>query len=313
MRYPNAPAPILDLSTGINPYAYPVGIFDEKLYYRLPDPKEIQTAAQAAKKFYGATCELMFASGMQSLIFALTQYQWRKKGKSSVAILSPTYSEHERVWRAAGHGVAAVEDVIQGADVMVLCNPNNPDGKRHDKKTLLQAISVSPDTMFIIDESFADLYPEISLASDVQHYANLVVLRSVGKFFGLAGLRVSAALCAEDVAKYLSVATGPWPISTAASQLLPRLFADTVWHIDMRKTLTSEMSDFCALLQKYFTLIGKTDLFVLVEHADAVAVAEQFSASGIAVRSFDYATNWLRFGLPDKQYLPRICAVLEGL
>lgn len=310
-RYPNAPAPVIDLSTGINPYGYPLAALDDALYRRLPDPEEIIQARQAVRRYCGADARVqaVLSPGMQPLMFALAAYRQQRR----VAIISPTYSEHEKIWRQCGHkveNVSALEGVAAQADVVVLCNPNNPDGMLHTSGALRDAVAhSSPDRLWVVDESFADLEPQHSLAHVAD--ARLVVLRSVGKFFGLAGLRVSAALCQGEMAQWLEGAAGPWPVSTVSCHLLPGMLADTGWQTAMRRRLHEEAKEFRAMLACHFTIVGHTDLFTLVASDHALARAEHFASRGIALRRFDAQPHWLRIGLPAQTDLLRVQAALE--
>lgn len=309
--YPDAPTPIIDLSTGITPYPYPLPPLDEALYHRLPDPSERLAAEQACLKHYGAShAQAVLSSGLQPVLFALAA----RRQHCRVAIISPTYAEHARVWRAVGHTITEIEMLGQlphDVDVVILCNPNNPTGTMHSAETLSHYIKKYPQVVWIIDESFADLTPECSMAPMAGLHSNLVVLRSVGKFFGLAGLRASVALCHDSIASWLRVATGPWPVSTPACQWLPILLNDHAWQQQQLVKLRDEAIGWRGILKNYFNIIGHTDLFTLVESGNAYTSMQQLASYGIATRHFAEHPNWLRFGLPSRQYIPRVSQALE--
>jgi|CXWL01.1.fsa_nt_gi cobalamin biosynthetic protein CobC len=300
-NFPNAPRPFVDLSTGINPYPYPLQM-DNTTAHRLADVVEMEQARSAAAKYYGANPEnINLASGMQPLMFALAALRLQKFGVAKVAILSPTYSEYEKLWRAAGHNILLVnnlEELAQG-DVAIICSPNNPDGKIYSPEQLEKL----QNDWLIIDESFADLLPPSSL---IPHPPSLIRMRSCGKFFGIAGLRVSAVIAPQKISEYLRVVVGDWSISTPVCSALSAMFSDSEWAEKTRIKLARESEKWRAILAQYFTIIGYTSLFTLVETDDANSWHERLAKQGILVRKFDYNNRWLRFGLPDKKDLERL-------
>lgn len=300
-NFPNAPRPFIDLSTGINPYPYPLQI-DNNLANRLADVSEMEQARSAAAIYYGTKPEnINLAAGMQPLMFALAALRLHKFGVAKVAILSPTYSEYEKLWQAAGHvviNVQNIEELTQG-DVAIICSPNNPNGKIYSSEQLQKL----QNNWLIIDESFADLLP---LSSLIPHTPSLIKLRSCGKFFGIAGLRVSAAIAPQEISEYLRVVVGDWSISTPVCSALPIMFSDNIWIEKTKIKLAQEAENWRKILAKYFTIIGDTSLFTLVETDDADYWHNKLAQQGILVRKFNYNKKWLRFGLPDKKYLERV-------
>ena len=219
----------LDLSTGINPFPYPIGELPEEAWTRLPDSGVEAELLAAATAYYGApdpAC-VVAAAGSQSLIQLLP----RLRPAGRVAILRPTYVEHEPCWAAAGHEVVALGEVDAGdCDVVVLANPNNPDGRRFAPAELEElAAGLAPrGGWLVVDEAFADLEPELSLAATVRQPGR-IVLRSFGKFFGLAGLRLGFVLTEPALAGRIRSALGPWAFSSPAAWIATRAFADRTW------------------------------------------------------------------------------------
>ena len=306
-NFPQAPRPFIDLSTGINPYAYPLKISSEAAH-RLADVEEMSEARNAAASYYGTKPEnINLASGMQPLMFALAALRLQKYGIANIAILSPTYSEYKKLWRAAGHKVINVKNIdeLAQADVAIICNPNNPDGKIYSPEKLL----LLKNNWLIVDESFADLSPH---PSPLPEGEGIIVMRSCGKFFGIAGLRVSAAIAAKEISEYLRIVVGDWSISTQICLALPTMFADNNWAEKTRILLARESKVWRNILAQYFTTIGYTSLFTLVESDDANSWYEHLAAQGILVRKFAYNKRWLRFGLPNFADLERIKTVLRN-
>ena len=202
--FPDAPEPFIDLSTGINPHPYPLPPLPADIFSHLPDRAAIRGLAAVAAQYYGApsAAHVVPAPGVQILIPKIAALV----APGRAAILGPTYAEHLRAARLAGHDAAEVSDIAQlrGADLAIVVNPNNPDGRIVSRTALLE---LADDLrrhggVLVVDESFADVAPDgVSLAGDAGD--NIVVLRSFGKFFGLAGLRLGFALAAPDIADRL--------------------------------------------------------------------------------------------------------------
>ena len=302
----------IDLSTGIAPFAYPVGDIHPNIWERLPDGRTMAALREAAAARYGvkdAAC-VVAAPGSQAIL------QWlpRLRARSCVAVVGPTYAEHAHVWKGADHDVAEVADIPKtGADVAVVVNPNNPDGRRHAPETLLAAADVlaARGGWLVVDEAFADVTPEISVASHVGR-PGLIVVRSFGKFYGLAGLRVGFALLPADLARALESAVGPWAVSGPAAAVAARALADDAWRTMQRARLSEAAEDLCHLLAEGgFKIVGGTHLFVLAESDTAPAAFERLARAGILVRRFADRPRLLRFGLPgtDADWM-RLKAVL---
>lgn len=303
-RYPDAAAPYIDLSTSINPYPYPFPAIKNEWLSRLAEPGAMRAAEQAAGRYYGG--QAVLAAGMQPLMLALAALRLHESGPSRVGVVTPTYSEHAPVWRALGHAVVEAK-AIGECDVAIVCNPNNPDGKIIQAAELM-LLATRVDWL-IIDESFGDLIPGMGMAGARD---NIIVLRSCGKFFGAAGLRVSAAITSESRARWLRDVMGPWPVSTAACHILPVMLDDVKWTEAMREKLAEEALEWRGVLARYFTPVGYTDLFTLVEHDDAAGWHAHLMQAGILARRFDYNPRWLRFGLPGKSQVARIEAALAA-
>ena len=215
LAFPGAPEPWLDLSTGINPVPYPVGALDPGLWTRLPAPAEIAALEQAAAARYGApAAHVVAAPGAQALI------QWlpRLFPAPAVAIPGPTYGGHATAWRAAG---ARVVDRVQPGAPAVIVNPNNPDGRRYSPAELRGMAAQA--SLLVVDEAFADF----DAASAAPPEA--VVLRSFGKAYGLAGVRLGFAIARPEIAATIRAALGAWAVSGPAVEIGRRALADAAW------------------------------------------------------------------------------------
>ncbi len=304
----------LDLSTGINPWPYPLPALPAACWQRLPEAGAATALETAARRFYAVpdTAGFAAAPGSQALI------QWlpRLLPPGRVAVLDFTYQEHGRSWAAAGHEVAVAEDGEPPADaeVVVTVNPNNPDGRRRDPAALraLADRLARRDGLLVVDEAFAEVAPELSLAPDCDR-PGLLVLRSFGKFFGLAGLRLGCALGAPALAGRLAEAIGPWALPGPTLEIAARAFADDAWTAATRARLQATARRLDALLEAAgLAPCGGTDLFRLAEHPEAGILFERLCRAGILVRRFPDRPAWLRFGLPpDAEAEERLAAALR--
>jgi cobalamin biosynthetic protein CobC len=303
----------LDLSTGINPFAYPVPPLPPVVWRRLPDSGDDLTLREAAAAAYGADDPDLIAAAPGSQ--AVLQLLPRLRPFSQVAVIGPTYGEHARCWGNAGHDVVAAEtlDRTADADVVVLCQPNNPDGRRHDPARVLELAEhlAGKGGLVVADEAFIDATPELSLAGQIR--PGLLVLRSLGKFFGLAGLRLGFALAEPQLARLIRQSLGPWAVSGAAMAIGAMALADQEWIAATRRRLPQEVAALNAILGRAgLQVVGGTALFTLVNASRAWALYEYLGQQGILARPFATAPRWLRFGLPpDDEGRHRLETALE--
>jgi cobalamin biosynthetic protein CobC len=294
---PHAPEPWIDLSTGINPHAYPLPDLEPEAWSRLPESGALAKLEAAAAHRYGAAAESVVAGpGSQALIHAL-------------AHILPGGAAGARVVEAR-----RLKD-MGDLDVAIVVNPNNPDGRiipRADLKALHERLARRKATL-IVDEAFADFDAEESLAPALPA-SGAVVLRSFGKTYGLAGLRLGFALASPDIVRPLRAGSGPWPVSGPAIAIGTRALADSDWLEATRARLGKETARLDALLLKSVSrVIGGTRLFRLAAHDDARAIFERLIAAGILVRPFADEPTWLRFGIPgDENAWERLAAALRG-
>lgn len=274
----------LDLSTGISPWPYPVPAAPAELWQRLPEDDDGLEAA--ARSYYGAR-HLLLLSGSQAGIRTLP----RLFPRGRVAIPVPIYNEHPGAWRAAGHELVGWEEA---ADYAVVCNPTNPTGRRYTRAELLdRAGSVR---LLVVDEAFRDGEPGESMIGCGAE--NVVVLRSLGKFFGLAGARVGCAIAAPALLERLAETIGPWTVANPARWAARHALADRAWQGAQRERLSAASERLAALLRA--SGLGEptgTALFQYVATPRAAELFEALAGRGILVRVFDEPTA-LRFGLP---------------
>lgn len=293
----------LDLSTGINPHPYP-GAVGTNAMHALPqraDEARLEAAARAAYRVPPGT-GLVAAPGTQAIIQWLPHLVPARR----VAVLGPTYEEHQAAWRRTADVTVADAFDPAAADLWVIVNPNNPDGRRFEPATLAgfaDAIARGPGRhlaeaghpVLVVDEAFMDMTPEGTVAGA----PGTLVLRSFGKFYGLAGLRLGFAAGPDGTVARLADALGPWAVGGPGLQIGAAALADRVWAADMRNRLATERAALDDILrQAGFAVAGGTDLFRLTEHRDADAWHTRLAAAGIWTRRFARHPTRLRFGLP---------------
>jgi len=299
--FPAAAEPFVDLSTGINPNPYPLPRLQPEIFARLPDSAALERVCAAAAKAYGAPSPACVVPAPGSQILLPLICGLVRPGRA--AILMPTYSEHARAAALAGHAVAEVGDLgaIGDADLVVVTNPNNPDGRLFAKSALLALAErlEGHGGVLVVDEAFMDVVPRgASLASDVVP-GNVVVLRSFGKFFGLAGLRLGFALAAPPLAARLSARLGPWAVSGPALEVGAAALADHDWIEKTRDRLATAAARLDAILSDAgLDVVGGTTLFRLTRTPAARALFQHLGNAGILTRIFSDHPEWLRFGLP---------------
>ncbi len=317
--YPTAPRPWIDLSTGINPIPWPVPDIALARYQRLPLAEEITQLTAAAAAAYGlpANASIVPVPGSEIAIRLLP----RMIGAGRVGILAPTYGSHAAAWHDAGaevHEIAALPDPGRSElETIVVVNPNNPDGRTIARAELARFAQAWTATgrRLIVDEAFADVRADVSLLALPELPAGVIVLRSLGKFFGLAGLRVGFVVATEPDASTWSRLLGDWPVSGPACEIATLALRDAAWIATTRTRLSADRRKLDDVLGRTgLRALGGTDLFGLFEVAAEIDLLEHFARAGILIRGYVDEPRQYRFGLPvDEaawQRLEAACATL---
>ena len=312
-RYSIAPEQWLDLSTGINPRGWPVPPLPAACWQRLPETND--GLEQAAAAYFG-TASLLPVAGSQAAIQALPAL----RGPSRIGMLAPCYAEHPAAWQRKGHrlitlSVESIERRLQELDVLLLVNPNNPTGERFTPTQLLEWHQqlAARGGWLVVDEAFIDATPENSLA-EYGGAEGLVVLRSLGKFFGLAGARVGFVLAWPELLQRLAAILGPWAVSGPAREVARLALEDVAWQAQTRLDLAQQSRRLHRLLQAYdLPPAGGSALFCYCPTTYAAELHEALASEGILSRLFDVPSA-LRFGLPgDDAGWQRLERALRGL
>lgn len=291
----------LDLSTGINPVPYPIPDIANNLWTRLPDQDVLDDLKAAACQYYevGGVENIIPVSGTQTLLQIFPHLFEKPK---SVRIVGPTYKEHEYCWRLAGHDVAEVGDLFEAVDqgdIVIVVNPNNPTGDVYAPDTLLDIARQlhAKGGLLIVDEAFGDCAPSLGVAGHIGA-PGLVALRSFGKFFGLAGIRLGFVLASGELADRLKDGIGPWAVNGPAMEIARRALRDTAWIKKTRQDLVKATARLDEILVRGgMQIVGGTSLFRYCYHEQATRVYESLGRHGILVRPFEDQPGYLRVGL----------------
>ena len=290
----------IDLSTGINPVPYPVPELGQRAFTALPTQSDMDALRAAAAECYATRAHVIPLAGAQAAIQAVPHLT----GQGVARVLAPTYNEHAAALRACGWTVeeAGTRDALSGADCAVVVNPNNPDGSRHDPRHLMAL--AGQVGLLVVDESFADPEPDLSLAPLLLHEAgeNVILMRSFGKFYGLAGLRLGFALSGPEIAARLAELAGPWPVSGPAIEVACTALGDRDWQRQTCARLTRDAARLDAMAHRAgWALVGGTPLFRTYHTPDAIAAQAHLARHHIWSRVFPYSRHWLRLGLAGPQ------------
>lgn len=285
----------IDLSTGLNPIGYPAPAVPADAWHRLPEPDP--ALVEAARDYYGAP-RMLPVAGTQAAIQALP----RLRRPSRVAVAAPSYAEHAHHWSMHGHSMhevryAELDAAVGQCDVLVVCNPNNPTGAVVPPERLLRwADRLSArGGWLIVDEAFADTGASIAAASD---RPGLIVLRSVGKFFGLAGIRLGFVGAQAPLLEDLADLLGPWSVSGPAQHIALAALRDVEWQARTRARLAQDGARLRALLSACGIAASGTDLFQWWPDTEPELFWRRMAERGIWVRLFRQRARGIRLGLP---------------
>lgn len=316
-RHGGAAADWLDLSTGISPVAFPLPDISADTWRRLPDPDWLRQVARAATRHYGGGSIPAVTPGSQAAIQHLPALaDLAMPGAASVAILGPTYGEYEAAFRRHGFAVRRVRSLDEAidADAVVFANPNNPDGRRLLPREIEAFAVVRKGRLTVVDEAFADMHPDLSVAPLAGSVPGLVVLRSFGKFFGMAGLRLGFTFGETRLTSALSARLGPWAVSGPALAVAGHAFDNPdLVAAQGRAILAGHALTRDAVLSAGCSLVGETGLFLLIAAKNGARFRDALAARHILTRAFDHSPDVLRIGLvADAGEAERLRAALSA-
>lgn len=294
--FPNAMRPWIDLSTGISPWNYnPIDI-DFNCLKNLPQQSEIKSLEAIAAAYYGCDEHEIIAVGGSDIAIRLLGQILRNEPQS-IRLLLPIFSGHLAAFDYAEPLELWQLNQTKNATI-VFANPNNPDGRFLEPNSLNE-LAFKNNLCFVIDEAFGDVEPNNSLVSP---NTKNIILRSFGKFFGLAGLRLGFVIADKNIIAVLSKLLGDWQISSAAVQIGIKALSDKDWQLAQIKRIKLNAQRLLKLFNQYnLDIVGNGWQFVTIKTPYAMELFNHFGQSGILVRPFSYEPTWLRFGLPENE------------
>lgn len=305
--FPHVTVPWLDLSTGINPFSYPIPSIDTGLYQHLPMQAHEEALKDVAARYYGCINKdyVAIAPGTQILI-ALMPYVIPVH---EVCVLCPTYGEHLFSWQHAGVKLSKIYDLdtfVKCAQkpkrIGVICNPNNPDGRLLSKERLNFILGKwnGMGNYLMIDEAYMDFVNESMVSAFPCDH--LIILRSFGKTYGLAGLRVGFLLAQPKIIQKIQYLLGHWCVGGPALHIAMLALQDYQWFTETKQRLCEQQERLNKLLASYkLSCIGGTLLYRLIHYENATSLWYHLASQGIWLRRFDYNHTWLRWGLLYKE------------
>jgi cobalamin biosynthetic protein CobC len=301
-EYGGTRADWIDLSTGINPCPYPLPEFPPYCWTGLPDAKAQEALLQAARGFWAEpkAAAILAAPGVSALIARLPALA----SVGAVGLVKPTYNEHEAAFRAHGW------TVTKGGAAQVFVHPNNPDGRLFSRAEILQ----NHAELTIIDESFCDTCPAQS-HMDLALTPGVVILKGLGKFWGLAGVRLGFAIGLPQTIAALGDLMGPWAVSGPALHVGALALKDRGWAAQTRARLSLDAARLDNLMAKHSHQPPQgSDLFRLYHVQSPRNFQRKLAENHIWSRIFPYSDHFLRLGLPgaDSDW-KRLKNVLKGL
>lgn len=307
LRFPDAPQPWLDLSTGINPLRWPVpeGLATADLG-PLPAPSALAALERAAAGAFATDAAVTALPGSEIGIRMLQAIGFPGPHRH----VGPGYASHAAAFHDSRRiPVTDIDAAAAGGGTIIVANPSNPEGHRVDPEHLLAVARrlKRRGGWLIVDEAFADTLPEASVLPHRTAEDPVLVFRSFGKFFGLAGIRLGFAVGPEPMIERIRARLGSWPVSSLAIEVGRAAYADAGWIAATRAHLHDE----AAALDSVLTVAGHTPrgacpLFRLIETEDAQGLFLRLARAGILTRPFDTAPRWLRLGLPGGAGLARL-------
>ena len=300
--YPDAPLPWIDLSTGINPHAWqpPSSVVVD--WGRLPSVTGLRELERSAATFFGATPSQVVAVPGTEIALRMLRHVGMP---APYHYVEPAYRTHAAAF--ADSVPIGLADVPSKTGTLLLANPNNPDGRRLAPRDIA---ALAADRWLIVDEAFADCDPAWSVVPHLP--GNTIVLRSFGKFFGLAGVRLGFMVGPDAIVARARAMLGDWPVSAAAVAWGTAAYRDADWIAETRVRLTEEVGALDIVLRSHgLEPVGECPLFRLVSGDPAIFA--RLADAGILTRPFDYAATWLRIGLPaTAEALARLDRALGG-
>ena len=303
----------IDLSTGINPNSYPIPKLSISDWRSLPTKTEIKDLESIIKSKQKISSEIIMVPGAQ---MAINFLPFLLKGEGTeVRILTPTYNEYNYCFTNTGFKVNSCQKFNQlfNSDIAIIVNPNNPDGKIYEINELFE-LSKSVKIL-IVDESFIDSVECDSIVNQLnEDVSNIIVIRSFGKFFGLAGLRLGYVFSGKEIIRKFKRFFGPWQISKMSVKIATIAFSDDVWIKKTKNNLNEKANAIDNLMKKInWKITGGTNLFRLYSTSNSDLAQKLLAEKFIWSRKFSYSKKWIRLGIPNERDFKKLKKIVMRL
>ncbi|MBT6122092.1 MAG: pyridoxal phosphate-dependent class II aminotransferase [Candidatus Puniceispirillum sp.] len=306
-KYGFAPDDMLDLSTGISPIMYPLPPIKVDALQPLPTAATLDACVTAARHAYGVPEQLAVTAGAGTQAFLQLIPHLVKTG--TVWIRQPTYNEHAHCWADAGHHIVDGNVMPDAADYAVVVFPNNPTGDKYGDLVGLALDIEAKGGLLIIDGAFLDNEEGANILADLSPFSRVIHLRSFGKFFGLAGVRLGFAMASQMLSDSLTEMLGPWAVNNVALIAGTKALQDQTWIKAHKDTLERQSAELAKVLANAnLEIIGGTSLFQTIRDVDALSLHTHLAKTGIWTRMYREWPDLMRFGLPrDSDEMDRLC------
>lgn len=301
----------IDLSTGMNPEPYPVEALAVEVFHKLP--YQSQSFIESSARYYGSE-QFVAVAGSQAAI------QWLPQLLADLPVLLPSvgYRDHYEYWHQR-HSVdfydsldasVAAEEISDrlsqnSRQHLLVINPNNPSGIQFSIQQIIEWSGMLSGRAFVIvDEAFIDTCVGESLLN-LKLPNNIVVLRSFGKFFGLAGIRLGYVFANDSLLARFRQCLTCWQINGPAQAVAIKALSDEVWQKAAQQSIQHNVAHTAVIFEPLWPALGiisctVNSLFIsVVMSAEAAAGLYQFFArSGVLLRlvSIDHRSI-IRIGL----------------
>jgi threonine-phosphate decarboxylase len=336
------PEKLIDFSASINPLGYAprakkVLASPQTAVLNYPDP-EAHDFIKALAAYHNLPADHFVPGNGSSEFIHLIPYLLRPK---SVLIVAPAFTEYENTYQRAkgvvffftttdkdGFAIqekALFDELRRGYSAIYICNPGCPTGVLHSPKMLreLTSVAAKKGTAVILDETFIDFAENNSLKAETAHFDNLMILRSMTKFFALPGLRAGYAITHPKNVEKLQEKLPPWSMNALAQRAAAASLLD-VTHIQKSLQFVQENRDVLAadLRSLRLTVFKSCTNFLLVRLAEAAPLtatqlAEKLLARGILIRSCEdfqgLSDRYFRVAVKKKNENKKLCAELKKL
>ena len=295
---------ILDFSSNINPLGPPdvvKEVYEASLHElsSYPDSEALEFRREVARHFPLFPENVIAGNGAAELLDLILRFLRPKKA----LLIEPSFLDYRRLLNIQGTEIrsvllrekeefrispAEVTNALQGVEVAIFAQPNNPTGTQIEKATLQKFLAEARrrDIFVILDEAFVDWIPGESMSREVRDDSHFFVVRSLTKFYALPGIRIGYGLGSRKLIERLETFQVPWSCNRLAQKLGIAALRDEMFASESRDWLSKEREDFVAQLREIPSLkiYPSAANFLLIRHASHPALASELGKEGIYVR-----------------------------